>query len=434
MLGPPAARGSGWTGIAPILFGALLTLGVVAAPLSSAKADDRLADLVERVAPSVVNLHLAGVSQPQNSWDLLFGGSRRWESLGSGFVIDRARSLVVTNEHVVGKATEISVATWDGRIFQAQLVGSDAELDLAVLSVPGLDLPAVTFGGTDSLRVGDDVFAVGNPYGHGHTVTRGILSARARSLGRDRFDLFLQTDAPINPGNSGGPLFDDEGRVIGVNTAVDNRAESIGFAMPVELVRGALPRLLENKPVVQGWVGLRLEDDPTGRLRIAAAYREGPGARAGLRAGDVVVAVDGAPAHGRTRWIERFGVAFPGDRRRVTVERGKERVDVELVLEDREAWAARVAGREVEIAAFGISVQPVPPDVADQSGIRQGVLVTRADRRAFFEVGDIVLAVNDSTIANGAELAAAEELVRAARVLRAVVMRGGRVVQVGGRF
>lgn len=399
-----------------------------------AYADERLADLVERVAPSVVNLHLAGVAQPQNPWDLLLGGGRRWESLGSGFVIDQGRGLVVTNEHVVARATEIQVAAWDGRTWRAEVVGVDKELDLAVLRVPGLDLPAVTLGATDNMRVGDDVFAVGNPYGHGHTVTRGILSARARSLGRDRFDLFLQTDAPINPGNSGGPLFDDQGRVIGVNTAIDNRAESIGFAMPVELVRGALPLLLDGKSVVQGWIGVRLEDDDGGRLRIAAVYKDGPAAKAGLRDGDMVVAVDGQPSYGRARWVERFAIAFPGDRRRLTVDRAGQRLDVELLLEDRDRWAERVSGRPVAVDAFGISVRALPPDVADQSGIRQGVLVVSADRRAFFEPADIILALNDQAIATPADLGRAEAIVRKALVLRAVVMRGGRVVQVGGRI
>ena len=151
---------------------ALLALPLAALWPAPAQADDALADLVEGVAASVVNLHTAGMRQPTSGWDAMFGGPRRWDSLGSGFVIDAEQGLVITNAHVVGEATEILVMDHLGRVLDAQLVGADHGIDLAVVRVPGLKLPAVELGSSLQLRVGEDVFAVGNPYGHGHSVTR----------------------------------------------------------------------------------------------------------------------------------------------------------------------------------------------------------------------------------------------------------------------
>jgi serine protease Do len=398
------------------------------------RADDRLADLVQRVGPSVVNLRTFGVQAPASSWDLMFGGARRWESLGSGFVVDQGRGLVVTNAHVVKNASEIHVTAWDGRNLEARLLGTDPDIDLAVLQVRGLNLPAVAIGSTRGLRVGEDVFAVGNPYGHGHSVTRGILSARARALGRAAFDLFLQTDAAINPGNSGGPLFDDEGQLVGVNTAIDGRGESLGFAMPVELVVGALPRLAEGKRVLPGWAGLRLEELDDGALRVAAVYPQGPAAQAGIQVGDVVVGLDGKDAWGRAGWAESFAVAFPGDARSVTVRRGSERLDRRLVLEERERWAEQVTGTAVDVEAFGVRVRKVAPDVADRSGLRGGVQVESADRRAWFQAGDIVLEVLGRPIHEPRDLAAAGETALQARRLDATILRDGRALQLRRRW
>ncbi len=391
----------------------------------SAHADKRLADLVERVAPSVVNIYTGGVRSPATPWEAVFGGPQRWESLGSGFVIDAESCLVVTNQHVVGPADRIRVRAWDAREFDAEVVGADEGIDLAVLRVPGCELPAVTLGNTRDLRVGEDVFAVGNPYGHGNSVTRGILSARARSLGRARFDLFLQTDTAINPGNSGGPLFDDEGRVVGVNTAVDGRAEGIGFAMPVELLRGALRSLLKSRSVVAGWPGLKLEEHGSGRLQVLDVFAGGPAQKAGVLPGDLVDEVDGRPVRGRSGWAETFEIAFPGDTREVALERGGRRVETELVLVDRAAWAAASVGPRAEIAFLGVEVQSLAPDDAAAFRLESGVQVTAASRRSYFARGDVFVELNGSLIRTLADLSRAAKQVERRRSMNAVFIRRG---------
>ena len=408
------------------LLAALLALPV------AAEADERLANLVERVAPSVVNLHTSGLRQSRSYWDSFFGGPRRWESLGSGFVVDEQRGLIVTNQHVIGSATEILVMDHEGQVFEAQLVGADEGIDLAVLQVQGLSLPAVELGASQQIRVGEDVFAVGNPYGHGHSVTRGILSARARSLGRDEFDLFLQTDAAINPGSSGGPLFDAEGRVIGVNTAIDARGESIGFAMPVELVRAAMALLVAGEAVVPGWPGLRLEEERRGLLRVAAVYPDGPAERAGVKIGDVLQDVDGKPCRGRSGWSEAFGGAFPGDRRVLGLLRGSRQINAALELQSRDRWARSRVGSPVAVEALRVRVQRVAPDVADSLLIEGGLEVVVVGRGSFFRRGDIIIDVNGRPINNAGDLAVAADMALRKRWLAAIVIRDGskaRIVQ-----
>lgn len=417
---------------APLL-PALLAALLLVLP-SPAVADEVLADLVEQVAPSVVNLHTSGVRQPRDYWDSVFGGSGRWESLGSGFVVDREQRLVVTNAHVVGQATEILVMDHEGRVFEAEVVGADAGIDLALLRVRDLDLPAVVLGKSRGLRVGEDVFAVGNPYGHGHTVTRGILSARSRQLGRSSFDLFLQTDAAINPGSSGGPLFDAEGRVVGVATAVDGRGEAIAFAMPVELVIGALPSLEQGQPVAPGWPGLRLEEIRGGALEVASVYDQGPADRASLAPGDRIVSVDGTPVRGRAAWLESFGVAFPGDERTLLITRKGKEVVRRLTLESREDWALRVAGRMVEIEGMYVSVRSLAPDMADRLGLSGGVQVVQATRGAFFRPGDVVLEVNGAPTGAPRDMVTACDGALQKRSLTAIVYREGGAVRIHRRW
>lgn len=403
---------------------ALFAVGV-ALLASDARADDRLADLVEQVAPSVVNIYTGGVRQPRTPWEAVFGGPQRWESLGSGFVLQTDPCLIVTNQHVVGPADRIRVRAYDAREFDAEVVGSDEGIDLALLSVPDCGLPAVTLGSTRDLRVGEDVFAVGNPYGHGHTVTRGILSARARSLGRARFDLFLQTDTAINPGNSGGPLFDDQGRVVGVNTAVDGRAEAIGFAMPVELLEGARGALLASGAVQPGWSGLKLEEHGSGRLQVLDVFAGGPAQKAGVQPGDLVEEVDGRPLRGRSGWAESFEIAFPGERRTLGLTRGTKRVQVAITLVDRAGWAASTVGPLVEVPFLGVEVQNLAADEAATHGIDAGVKVTAASRRSYFARGDVLVDINGVRIRTSSDVGRAVKIVEQQRSLNAVFIRQG---------
>ena len=416
--------------------GAALAVLIATFAVSGAWAQEPLADLVDRVAPSVVNIHTSGMRQPQTAWDALFGGPQRFSSLGAGFVVDASRGLIITNAHVLSEASTIQVLAWDGRIIEAKLLGADRDIDLAVLQASSLGLPQVELGESRSLRVGEDVFAVGNPYGHGHTVTRGILSARARALGRATFDLFLQTDAAINPGNSGGPLFDAQGRVVGINTIVDARAEAIGFAMPVELALGALPFLTQGKPVVPGWSGVQLTVSDEGWLLVSRVFEDGPAWRAGLRVGDRVTEVQGRRVTGRATWAEGFELGFQGDRRAVRVSRDGGRIDIEteVILEARDDWARRNAGDPVGVPALRVTLQGLLPDVADSVGVHAGQLVVRAEPGSWVRVGDVILDINGKRILTAEDAAVAAADVLRQRVLSATVIRGGSRTRIGSRW
>ncbi len=402
--------------------GLLAVLLIVPLP---ARADDALADLVDQVSGSVVNIYTAGTRRPRSNWEAVFGGPQRWESLGSGFVIDTSPCLIVTNQHVVGPADSIRIRATDAREYTAEVVGADKDIDLAILRVDDCDLPAATLGSTKDLRVGEDVFAVGNPFGHGHTVTRGILSARSRTLGLPKFDLFLQTDAAMNPGNSGGPLFDDAGRVVGVNTRVDGRAEAIGFAIPVELLAGAIPALLAGEPVTPGWHGMTLSEQPSGRLAVVDVFARGPAAAAGVEPEDVVERVDGRVLRGRAGWAESFEIGFPGDRRTLTVVRDGREIDLQLTLVDRATWTAQVVGPRVEIPFLGVEVENLAPDDASELGLDGGVLVWRTGRGALFARGDILIEMNGVRVRTTKDLVQASKLAEKQRSLNAVFRRRG---------
>jgi serine protease Do len=233
----------------------------------------------------------------------------RQQALGSGFIID-AGGYVVTNNHVIDGADEISVTLHDGTKLDAKLVGRDAKTDLALLKVDaGKSLPYLEFGDSDTARVGDWVIAIGNPFGLGGTVTSGIVSARGRDIQAGPYDDFLQLDASINRGNSGGPTFDVQGRVIGINTAIfspNGGSVGIGFAIPSNLAKGVIAQLRENGSVSRGWLGVQIQQvtpeiadslglkQPKGAL-VADVTANSPASRAKLMAGDVILGLEGRP-------------------------------------------------------------------------------------------------------------------------------------------
>lgn len=270
-----------------------------------------VADLSERVKPTVVNITTTQrVNLPEgHPFEFFFGPDGRENpsertGAGTGFIID-SQGYVITNEHVVHDADEVMVRLSDERDFIATVVGRDPKLDLALLKLKGAkDLPAVQLGSSNALRIGEHVLAVGNPFGLGHTVTLGIVSAKSRAIGAGPYDDFIQTDASINPGNSGGPLFNWRGEVVGINTAIRPGANNIGFAIPIDDLKQVLQQLREKGHVVRGKLGLVFQPitaelasalklgSPKGAL-VAQIEPGGAAARAGLKAGDVIVAVDG---------------------------------------------------------------------------------------------------------------------------------------------
>ena len=294
------------------------------------------ADAVARAAPAVVNVYTARVVTERTqapALNQLFGDfwpsyrQRVERSLGSGVIVD-TKGTIVTNQHVIAGAESIRVQLADGRIADATIVGQDPDTDIAILHLDIAKLPVMPVGRSDTLRPGDIVLAIGNPYGLSQTVTQGIVSATGRGqLGLATFENFIQTDAAINLGNSGGALIDAQGELVGINTAVLNRAyggpEGIGFAIPVELVRGVMAQILKQGHVIRGWLGFvpqDLSDEQAAQLGIAAGggvtvvniLVKSPAFEAGMRPGDLITGLRGEAVRNSQDFVSRVAALPPG--------------------------------------------------------------------------------------------------------------------------
>jgi Do/DeqQ family serine protease len=308
------------------------------------------ADAVERAAPAVVNIYTARLVTERiapSGWDQLFGNflpryrQRVERSLGSGVIVDTS-GHIVTNHHVIANADSIKVQLADGRVADAHIVGRDPDTDLAVLQVDLKPLPVVTFGRSDRLRVGDVVLAIGDPIGLSQTVTHGIVSATGREqLGIATFEDFIQTDAAINFGNSGGALIDTTGALVGINTAIPAKnlgVEGIGFAIPVNLVRGVLNAIVDHGRVIRGWIGIVPEDVtdtqaqqlglPRGGVVVSNLYVGSPGQQAGLQLGDILVSFDGAALRSAQEALASIAARKPGTSLAIHVLRGRQSLDL----------------------------------------------------------------------------------------------------------
>jgi serine protease DegS len=317
------------------------------------------ADAVARAAPAVVNIYTARVVTERTQaapLDQLFGDywpnyRRRVESsLGSGVIIDKA-GTIVTNQHVIAGADSIRVQLADGRIADAAVTGQDPETDLAILHLSIGNLPVMPLGRSDILRVGDIVLAIGNPYGLSQTVTQGIVSATGRGqLGLATFENFIQTDAAINLGNSGGALIDANGDLVGINTAVLNRAsggpEGIGFAIPVNLVRGVTEQILSHGHVVRGWLGFvpqdlsseqssRLGIGPDGGITVVNILVESAAYQAGVRPGDLITGLNGDPVKSAQDLVSRVAALKPGATVDMEARHGNRPFSVKLKVTER---------------------------------------------------------------------------------------------------
>lgn len=328
--------------VRPQLLPALdLGRATVAAPPAS------YADAVDISAPAVANIYTRRLIPGSDS--SAEGRFQMNTSVGSAVVID-AEGYLVTNYHVVADAAEIRLQMADGRIANPEVVGVDSETDLAVLKVDLGPLPAITLGRSESLRIGDVVLAIGNPYGLSKTVTQGIVSATGRGLlGLLTFENFIQTDAAINAGNSGGALINSRGELVGINTAVlaqDAGTEGIGFAIPVDLVRGVVDEIKKHGRVIRGWLGMRPEDlsraesaalglDPNVGIFLSSIVAEGPAAKAGLQQGDVILGIDGEPIRSRQEALLLVARMNPGTEVEVDAWRDGERLKVTLTVAER---------------------------------------------------------------------------------------------------
>ena len=303
-----------------------------------------------KASASVVNVYSrkAAPKRPGGGWRPYGGaeneGSQDQSSLGSGVIV-AAQGYILTNNHVIDGADEIAVMLPDGKVAEARVLGTDPETDLAVLQVMAKGLQPITFADPASVQVGDIVLAVGDPFGVGQTVTQGIVSATGRNrLGINTFENFIQTDAAINPGNSGGALVDTSGNLIGINTAIYSRSggsQGIGFAIPVSLARQVMEQIIATGRVSRGWLGVSARDaiqETTGASTGAALVelrRGGPAARAGLRAGDIVVAINGKDIVDTAALINETAALSPGTRAPFKILRGGEPLVIAVELGQR---------------------------------------------------------------------------------------------------
>jgi serine protease Do len=291
--------------------------------------------LVRQVLPAVVNIGVtesaaaAATSEGDGGAGGVSNGQQKVFGAGSGFIIDPS-GIIVTNDHVVGGASRITVSLGDGTQLPAHILGIDQLTDIAVIKVSaGRPLPFVHWGDSHQVEVGDWILVAGNPFGLGGTVTAGIISARGRDIMSGPFDDFLQLDAPINPGNSGGPAFDMNGGVVGVNTAIispTGGSVGIGFAIPSQIAAGVVAALAEYGHLDRGWLGVAVSDEGAAAgVRVTAVEPDGPAAHAGLRSGDRILAVDGARVSSALGLIRAVAEIHPGrPARLMVVRRGRD--------------------------------------------------------------------------------------------------------------
>jgi len=336
-------------------------------PAAAAGASASYAAAVQRAVPGVVNIFTSREVKSQRHpfaddpffrrffGDALEGMPRRAMSLGSGVIVS-PKGYVLTNNHVVDGMDEIEVAVPDGKTLKASIVGTDPETDLAVLKVRADDLPAITLGKIEQVRVGDVVLAIGNPFGVGQTVTMGIVSALGRSgLGLTTYENLIQTDAAINRGNSGGALVDASGNLIGINTAIlspTGGSLGIGFAVPVSTARSVLEQIIATGSVTRGFIGIEAQElapdlaesmKLPGRagVQIAGLIPGGPAAQAGVKVGDVLVAIDGRPVTDSRLMLDIAAALMPGAKATLRLRRGDRELDVQIVVGTRPKQARR---------------------------------------------------------------------------------------------
>jgi serine protease DegQ len=336
------------------------------APASTAVSDaspaphqNTYAQAVKKAIPSVVNLYSAKENRarhPMFADPILrrfFGqqdpGPQKTFSLGSGVIVSE-QGYVLTNNHVIDGGDLIELVTAEGRKYSAKVVGTDPDTDLAVLKVDAEKLPAITLGNDESLQVGDAVLAIGNPFGVTNTVTSGIVSALGRNqLGINQFENFIQTDAAINPGNSGGALIDTNGNLVGINTAIYSRTGGtmgIGFAIPVSLAKPVMEQIIQSGQVTRGYIGVGFAELTPEMMRVLDAKTDkgavighvvpgGPAEKAGLRRGDIVVAINNRPTGDVTTLRNQISDLPPGTRAPIKVARGTSEVTLEVEVAKR---------------------------------------------------------------------------------------------------
>ena len=398
------------------------------------------ASLAKKIGPSVVNVSttqirrraqdpsspFGGDDPTSQFWERFFGGPtprgpQRQNGLGSGFIID-GNGTILTNYHVVDGAQKIAVTLSDGKNYDAKVIGKDQKSDIAVIKIDaGHDLPAVTFGDSDHLEVGEWVMAIGNPFGLDHTVTSGIVSAKGRQIGAGPYDNFIQTDASINPGNSGGPLINLRGEVVGINTAIFSQSGGnigIGFAIPTNSVKELLPQLKDKGKVVRGYLGTTVQKitpeiaDSLGLKQsngalVAEVLKGSPAERAGIKLGDIITEFNSKEIKDSADLPALVARVTPGMTVQLKVLRDGKEVTLPLTVGEMKENEIVASTQEGDL---GLVVQPVTPEIAESLGIdrAEGLVVTSvvpgsAADEAGLRAGDLIAQVNRRPVKSLAE-------------------------------
>ena len=401
---------------------------------------DAFADIAEQVKPSVVLIRSKKmVTQRQQSrdpfFDDFFGPGFRspqpspqpQRGLGSGVIVSED-GYILTNNHVIDDADEIIVHFPDKRNLDAKLIGADPRTDLAVIKVEADDLPVLPFGDSNNLRVGEWVLAVGNPFGLQHTVTAGIVSAMGRQqgiLGVDGYEDFIQTDAAINPGNSGGALVNLDGNLMGINTAILSRSggyQGVGFAIPANMVRDVMTRLIRDGKVTRGYLGIYIQsldenlaasmglDSQNGTI-VTRIPEDGPAAKSDLKEGDVIVTLDGEEVEDSDQFRKRVAALPPGAKVNLGVIRDGKRKSVAVALgelpERDQVMAAAPKEEKSAASRLGFDVQDVTPEIERRFGYGtdEGVIVARVKPGSVADdeglrMGDLIKSVNQRSVSS----------------------------------
>ena len=416
---------------------------VPAVPDTAVKTPLSFSELTERVKPAVVNISTSktfkgrsfgtpfgrspfggspfgGSPFGDDFFDRFFGDMPRREfkqrSLGSGFIISND-GYIFTNNHVVEQADKILVKISDGKEYEAKVIGTDANTDIALIKIkPSNSLPVAEIGDSEKVKVGEWVIAIGNPFGLDATVTAGIVSAKGRVIGAGPYDNFIQTDASINPGNSGGPLFNMEGKVIGINTAIVAQGQGIGFAIPINMAKNILADLKTKGKVTRGWLGISVQDisddiaknlnhQNKGGALVSDVFKGDPADQAGIKVGDIITEINGKPIQDTHELLLTIAALQVGQKMNVKAIRDGKEMTFRVTVAERKDNVAQIAEKS-EKGHFGISVQEITPEIARQLSIRsEGVIITDIQEGSpADEVGmqpqDIIVQVNRVKIAS----------------------------------
>ena len=407
-----------------------------------------ITDLAESAKPSVVNL--IPLPGPGRGREHSQERTPNPSGSGSGVIVD-PDGHIVTNNHVIGDATEIEVRFSDKSKLIAQIVGKDLDTDLAVLKVTAdHPLPSARFGDSSSIRVGQWVLAVGNPFGLDRTVTLGVISGIGReNINLSRYENFIQTDASINPGNSGGPLFNLRGEIIGINTAIINFAQGIGFAIPSNMAKQVIQQLLTQGRVTRGWLGVGIQpltvelarkfgvNEGEGVL-VNEVFEKDPAAAAGIKPGDILTRIDGTVIDTPNRLSRVVAGLLPGSTIKVEIVRDQQRLVLDVALVERrdQASIASLPQALTELK-LGLDVQDLTPGLADKFKLQEshGVLISKVEPGSLAQSeglheGDLIKEVNRADVGSVGEFSSALSKVRRGETVLLRVVREGRAFYV----